>query len=237
MFAKFLLAALALPALLARADPEPSVPGPGDSFKQGGECIIIWEVDATGKWTDMKIELMTGDNLNMVPLKVITTIDATKEILFSHPCPKVFPNSAIYFYQFTSSSSTEKHWTTRFTITDENGDSTPPTETTQPNGAQIPWGKGTILEESVSEPGSSSGLSSLSPSSSPGLPGSSNSRSSSISSPSSSRLSSTRTPAPTQTGVNASSSQDGSNGDMAVAVPKALAFVICLVTVSTAFFL
>jgi len=27
MFAKLLLAALALPALLARADPEPSVPG------------------------------------------------------------------------------------------------------------------------------------------------------------------------------------------------------------------
>jgi len=151
---------------------------------------------------------------------------------------QVSPNSAIYFYQFTSSSSTEKHWTTRFAITDENGDSTPPTETTQPNGAQIPWGKGTLLEESVSEPGSSSDLSSLSPSSSSGLPGSGNSRSSSISSPSSSRLTSTRTPAPTQTGVNASSSQGGSSGDMAVAaVPKALAFVICLVTVSTAFFL
>jgi len=190
-------------------------------------------------------------------LIVITTIDATKETGFSHPCPKVCvlprsvlhhwsgrltpllvqvsPNSAIYFYQFTSSSSTEKLWTTRFTITDEEANSTPPTETTQPNGDKIPWGTGKIIEESGSVPGPSSDLSSLSTSSSSGLPGSGSSRSGPE--PSSSRLTSTRTPAPTQTSVNTGSSQGSSNGDMAVAVPKALVFVIALVTASTAFFL
>lgn len=43
--------------------------GPGDSYKEGGNCMIVWDTDSTGKWTDMQIELMTGDNYNMIPLK------------------------------------------------------------------------------------------------------------------------------------------------------------------------
>ena len=31
--------------------------------------MIQWDADPTGKWTDMQIELKTGDNFNMVPLK------------------------------------------------------------------------------------------------------------------------------------------------------------------------
>ena len=148
---------------------------------------------------------------------------------------QVSPNSAIYFYEFTSSSSTGKQWTTRFTITDENGNSTPPAEPTQPNGDNIPWGTGTLatVNGGNSPPDSSpSDPSSLPPSSSSGLP----SDTSSILS-SSSRLSSTRTPVPTQTGVNTTSSQSSSNGDMAVGVSKTLVFAIGLVTASTAFFL
>lgn len=235
MFAKLLLAAVALKALLVNADPTPDIPGPGDTYRQGGDCVIEWGTDTTGKWTDMKIELKTGNNWEMVPLKVITTIDATKETRFVYPCPEVSPNSAIYFYEFTSSSSTEKYWTTRFTITDEDGNSTPPIETTQPNGDKIPWGTGTLVSDSNSPPGSSpSDLSSLPPSSSSSLPGGSSS--SSILS-SSSRLSSTRTPVPTQTGSTTGSSQSGSNGDIALAAPKALIFSVGLVTASIAFLL
>jgi len=249
MFVKLLLAALSLKALLVSADPTPSVPGPGDSYREGGDCQIGWGLDPTGKWTDMQIELKTGDNWQMVPLKVITTIDATKETQYTYPCPKVSPNSAIYFYEFTSSSSTEKYWTTRFTITDENGNSTPPSQSVQQNGDKIPWGTGTLVtvDDGSSPPGPpsdpssdpssdyssdySSDSSSLSLSPSSSLPGSSNSILSS-----SSRLSSTRTPSPTQTGSNTTSSQSNSNGDMAVAVSNTLVFAIGLVT-STAFFL
>jgi len=229
MFAKFLFAAVALQALLVTADPDPSIPGPGDSYKQGGDCRIEWAVDSTGKWTDMQIELKTGSNLAMVPLKVITTIDATKETKYVYPCPKVTPNSAIYFYEFTSSSSTEKLWTTRFAITDENGNGTPPSDATQPNGDKIPWGTGSLAGDNSTTPGSPSGGSSLSSSST--LSGSS-----SISS-SSSRLSSTRSPAPTQTSVNTGNSQNNTSGDMVIGVPKALAFAIGLVAASAAFFL
>jgi len=232
MFAKLLLAAIAFQALLVSADPEPSIPGPGDSFKEGGDCVIEWAVDTTGKWTDMKIELKTGDNLNMVPLKVITTIDATKETKYVYPCPKVSPNSAIYFYEFTSSSSNETYWTTRFTITDEAGNSTPPTESAQPNGDKIPWGTGVLVDGGDSAPGSSlpSGPSSLPPSSSSGLPGSSSGL------PSSSRLSSTRSPVPTQTGnTTTGNSQSNTDGGVAVGIPKALLFAIGLVAASTMF--
>jgi len=227
MFTKFLFAAVALQALLVVADPEPSIPGPGDSYKQGGDCLIEWATDPTGKWTDMQIELKTGSNLAMVPLKVITKVDATKETRFVYPCPKVSPNSAIYFYEFTSTSSTEKLWTTRFTITDENGNSTPPTEAAQPNGDKIPWGTGTLAGDNSTIPGPSP------PSGSSSLPSSS---SSTLSDSSSSRLTSTRTPVPTSTGVNTGNSQNNTSGDMVIAVPKALAFAICLVAASAAFF-
>lgn len=191
-------------------------------------------VDPTGKWTDMQIELKTGDNLAMVPLKVITTIDGTKESSFVYPCPDVTPNSAIYFYEFSSSSSTQKYWTTRFTITDESGNSTPPTESAQPNGDKIPWGTGMLVgTNGTSVPGSPSpsGASSLSSGSSSTSIGSS-----SISSGSSSRLSSTRTSDPTQTGTTGSS-QNNTGSGVVIGVPKALAFAICLVTASAAFFL
>lgn len=135
---------------------------------------------------------------------------------------QVSPNSAIYFYEFSSNSSTQKYWTTRFTITDKNGNSTPPTETTQPNGDKIPWGTGTITDDSSSLPvSSSSGLSSPPSDPSSTLPGSSSSRISS----SPSRSSSTGTPAPAQSGTT----QSDSNGGIVAAVPKAVALVVCFV--------
>lgn len=146
--------------------------------------------------------------------------------------PQVSPNSAIYFYEFTSSSSTTKYWTTRFTITDENGNSTPPTEAAQPNGDKIPWGTGTLAGDNSTISSPPSGSSSLPSSSSSTLSDSSISSSSS-----SSRLTSTRTPVPTQTGGTTGSSQNNTGGDLVVAVPKALAFAICLVATSAAFFL
>jgi len=231
MFAKLFLAAIVLKALLVSADPDPTIPGPGDSYTEGGVCAIEWDLDTTGKWTDMKIELKTGDNFNMVPVQDITTIDATKEGSYSYPCPSVTPNSAIYFYEFSCSASTEKYWTTRFTITDKDGKSDPPLQKNQPDGAAIPWGTGKLIAagDNSTLPESSSGPSSV-PSSSSSLP---SGRSSSISS--SSRLSSSRSPAPTQTG-NSTSSQSGSNGDATVAVSKTLLIAIGLVA-STIFFL
>ena len=147
---------------------------------------------------------------------------------------QVSPHSAIYFYEFSCPSAPGKLWTTRFTITGSDGESTPPTEPTQPNGDTIAWGNGKLVAtgDNSSLPLSSpSDPSSLPPSSSSSLPGGSSILSSS------SRLSSTRTPAPTQTSINTSSSQSGSNGGMAVAISKALVFVIGLVTASTAFFI
>ena len=51
-----------------RADPIPITPGPGAVFIEGQTCSTSWQVDPSGLWTTMVIELMTGDNLNMVHL-------------------------------------------------------------------------------------------------------------------------------------------------------------------------
>jgi len=195
--------------------------------------VIEWAADTTGKWTDMQIQLKTGNNLAMVPLKVITTIDATKETRFVYPCPEVSPNSAIYFYEFTSSSSTEKYWTTRFTITDKDGNTAPPTEATQPNGDDIPWGTGMLIGDTGSSPVPSPGpVSGSPPNPSPPSPGSPTTTSEKSTSTTSTP---TGTPASTETGVN-TGSQSNTNSDMAIAVPKSLVFAIGLITASATLF-
>lgn len=72
---------------------------------------------------------------------------------FQYPCPEVSPYSAIYFYQFTSPHTTNKTWTTRFTIASPSGASTPPANPRQPGSNDpIPWGIGNLVDESNSVP-------------------------------------------------------------------------------------
>ena len=54
-----------LAAVLVNADPSPSEPSPGSVFKEGENCRIAWDVDATGTWKTMNIELMSGSNWAM----------------------------------------------------------------------------------------------------------------------------------------------------------------------------
>lgn len=55
-------------ATFVRAEPNPNDPGPGDVLIQGKPCMIGWDADPTGVWKTMDIDLMTGDNFNMVVL-------------------------------------------------------------------------------------------------------------------------------------------------------------------------
>lgn len=69
MFSRGTLTAFVLSMGLAvLADPTPSTPSPGQVFQEGGNCDIAWTPDASGLWKTMNIQLMTGDNLQMVPL-------------------------------------------------------------------------------------------------------------------------------------------------------------------------
>ena len=62
----YAVAAVLAGSALVRAEPVPSAPGPGDVFRQGEQCSITWTPDAAGVWKEMNIQLMTGDNFNMV---------------------------------------------------------------------------------------------------------------------------------------------------------------------------
>lgn len=148
------LAAL-LTSSLVRADVNPTAPGPTDVFNAGGQCHIAWDADTTGVWKVMNIELMTGSNYQMVHLTTVATLDGTNPAVttFDYPCPAVKPNSAIYFYQFTSPAANTTLWTTRFTLADATGASTPPTEATQPGtGEAIPWGTGALVNPADAKP-------------------------------------------------------------------------------------
>ena len=69
MFSRGTLPAFVLSlALAALADPVPSTPNPGAVYNEGSNCDVGWTPDSTGQWKTMNIQLMTGDNFQMVPL-------------------------------------------------------------------------------------------------------------------------------------------------------------------------
>jgi len=136
--------ALALLPLLAKADPVPLTP---DTSNEGATCTINWNPDTTGTWKVMNIELMTGPNAPMKHLKTVATLDGTSTTVtsFTYPCPAVEPNSAIYFYQFsTPAKPAALTWTTRWAIAGPDGKVTPPPQQTQPDGQAVPWGDGNL---------------------------------------------------------------------------------------------
>lgn len=150
---KFAAGIVAVVAGVVSAAPNPTEPSSTSVFNVGGTCSIKWDADSTAKWKSMSIQLMTGDNWNMIPITTVAqdidATDATKNS-FTYTCPEVTPTSAIYFYQFSSPSEpTNLLWTTRFTIADASGKTTTPTETTQPDGQSIPWGKGALVDPST----------------------------------------------------------------------------------------
>ncbi|EKM50580.1 uncharacterized protein PHACADRAFT_263931 [Phanerochaete carnosa HHB-10118-sp] len=148
-----------LAAVAVRADPSPSEPGPGAVYNEGSTCHISWGPDTSGTWNTMNIELMCGDNDDMIYMTTVATVDGTDatKTSFDYPCPQVTPNSAIYFYQFTSPNTSDVTWTTRFAIADASGNTTPPANSTQPNGDSISWGIGTLVDPSTAVPEPSSG--------------------------------------------------------------------------------
>ncbi|KAI0047397.1 hypothetical protein FA95DRAFT_1472117, partial [Auriscalpium vulgare] len=135
---------------LARADPVPSEPGPGEIFNEGANCHVAWTPDPTGLWKVTNIELMTGSNTNMVHLTTVATVDSTGTTTsFDYPCPAVTINSDIYFYQFTSPAAPNRTWTTRFTIAGTNGETVAPPNAVEPNGQAVPWGNGALTDPST----------------------------------------------------------------------------------------
>jgi len=154
MFKTILVASL--PILSAFAIPSPNAPTPGTVFKTGGDCTIGWGADPTGKWTTMNIELMAGPNLNMEHLTTVATVDGTDatKTTFTYTCPGVTPNSAIFFYQFSSPAEPSNlTWTGRFAIGDSDGNTTPPLNATQPTtNDPIPWGNAQLLDPSSAKP-------------------------------------------------------------------------------------
>jgi len=148
MFTFASVAVLAL-ASSALADPSPLTPA---TSNEGGPCVISWSPDTTGKWTDTNIELMTGENQNMIHITtVVSGLDTTSAAAtsYSWTCPEVTPNAAIYWYQFSHAEEpTNLIWTTRWAIADATGATTQPANAMQPDGSAVPWGTGNLVDAS-----------------------------------------------------------------------------------------
>ncbi|KAG8914604.1 hypothetical protein FRC01_003993, partial [Tulasnella sp. 417] len=136
----------------ALADPAPLTP---PTTPVGGDCVISWTPDATGAWKETNIQLMTGDNWNMVPITTIATVDTTSAAATSYTwtCPDVSPNAPIYFYQFSHAAEPANLvWTTRFTIAAADGSTVAAENQTQPDGTNVAWGIGQLADPSEAKP-------------------------------------------------------------------------------------
>ncbi|KAI0272965.1 hypothetical protein BGY98DRAFT_895401, partial [Russula aff. rugulosa BPL654] len=198
--------------LVVFADPNPTSPDPGHIDDEGGTCAIGWTPDPTGLWKTMNIELMTGNNLQMVHLTTVATVDGTASPgTFSYPCPGVTIHAPIYFYQFSyPGNASDLLWTGRFAIAFPNGTTVAAPNLTQPDGEGIPWGTGALTDPSKAVPA---------PSYLPGTTGFNSTSPSASAVPSSSQLpssgttaSSSGSPSATQSAGNANASSGSSNG-------------------------
>ncbi|KAM6497394.1 hypothetical protein JOM56_007867 [Amanita muscaria] len=143
-------------ALMANADVTPDEPGPGAVYKTGGTCRTTWngDKDSTTAWKNMSIELMTGDNFDMIHLTTVASnLDGTTSGVYQYTCPAVTSNAPVYFYQYSAPLATTKQWTTRFTIASASGKTTPAPNATQPgSGDPVPWGIGALSDSSTAVP-------------------------------------------------------------------------------------
>lgn len=149
----FALIIATLTAFAVRADVTPTEPGPRTTCRQGQKCRTAWKGDTNGKSANMAIELMTGDNFNMVHLTTVATgLDGNRDGSLQFDGLEVNPFSAVYFLQFSSPQSSNFTWTTRFAIADLDGKTVPPPEDKQPNGERVPWGTGHLVNPADAKP-------------------------------------------------------------------------------------
>ncbi|KAJ7583058.1 hypothetical protein C8J56DRAFT_792641 [Mycena floridula] len=143
--ALFSLALFAASSLVPGALAEtvfPTAPVQGTVYKAGSNCHISWlgDTSSTTAWAGMSIQLMTGQNLNMVQLAIVASNqDGTKDGSFDH----VSLHAPIYFYRFSSGGSAgNPNYSARFTIAAADG-STEPAPQTDSDG--VKWGTGEIV--------------------------------------------------------------------------------------------
>lgn len=155
----------------------PTEPSPDSKWAVGSNQTIQFDInndDSKEVWNKFSVDLMTGPDLYTVSFSVsyfqhnpnssrqvfvgkvaenVTVPDKKKgKIDWTLP-DTVNPHAQIYFLQFyNSENATDKAWSTRFTITGEDGDSEKPSHQSQPkSGKNTPWGIGSLSDGPVDQ--------------------------------------------------------------------------------------
>ncbi|CAG8557960.1 4452_t:CDS:2 [Paraglomus occultum] len=118
-------------------------------------CLLFYPKKLTILWKEngeapplenlgnVAVKFMTGGDLNQIELKVIDTVDA-KVGQLKYVIPVVAPAGKIYFIRFDAGQN--QYYTTRFIVTDVNGQYPPPPNPPPPVG-QNQGGNGTIVSD------------------------------------------------------------------------------------------
>jgi len=142
-----LLAVIALSAFNVNAGLIPTQPDGSTIVHPGDEMTILWkdngEAPALDSLGNVVVKFMTGADLDQTELKVIDTVDA-KVGQLKWVVPVVAPAGKIYFIRFDAGNN--QYFTTRFIITDVNGQYPPPPNPPPPVGKNQ-GGNGTIVSD------------------------------------------------------------------------------------------
>jgi hypothetical protein len=142
-----LLAVTVLSTFNVNAGLTPTYPDGSTIVHPGDEMTILWkesgEAPALDKLGNVAVKFMTGADLNQKELKVIGTVDAIVGQL-KWVIPVVAPAGKIYFIRFEAGQN--QYFTTRFIITDVNGQYPPPPNPPPPVGKNQ-GGDGTIVSD------------------------------------------------------------------------------------------
>jgi len=127
----------------------PTVPDGSNIWKPGDQVVLTWKDDgkapALKAIPSLKIEIMTGSDLQQTALATVADNVPGSALQAKWTVPTVDPPGKIYFMRFTGTGAANIWYTTRFVITDANGQYPPPPNPPPPVGKN-PGGNGKIVD-------------------------------------------------------------------------------------------
>ncbi|KAL7340615.1 concanavalin A-like lectin/glucanase domain-containing protein [Rhodotorula toruloides] len=155
-----LFASLVAVANAAVAPTEPS--NAKQVFTAGQKCSFKYDLDKTGEWTSMDVDLMTGDNLHMArppPRSACAGSTAPRETgdtrspVLRSTRRRRSTSTSRRDLEFTM-NGTDPVWTTRFTLASPTNETVDAPYSKQFDGSDVPWGVGRLISAAPVSSGS-----------------------------------------------------------------------------------
>ncbi|RIB21937.1 hypothetical protein C2G38_2077016 [Gigaspora rosea] len=146
----------------------PTSPDSNSVFKPDSVIKVQWKDDNKpqniASVPKLKVFFMSGSDQEQIYLATVGEVPGS-QLTIDYPCPQVDPVGKWYFFRFSDGNTTNDAYTTRFTISDSNGNY-PPAQSPAPAPGKNPGQNGKIVSNSTT-PAATSSISGGTPTSTP----------------------------------------------------------------------